>query len=189
MRPLRRRPLAPRWGRLGPGARQAVLKLQEAHALMAQGAWTQAAAIFEELAGAAEARGLPRASQLFLQAGRTRIEAGEIEVGVQNLRHGLTLMDRMGQLRRLPIAAARVISELRARGLVEQAASLEAEMGVALARHGLSLAAFPPKVERRLPAKCPQCGGTVHPDEVEWIDEHSAACDYCGSVIQTDEHG
>jgi hypothetical protein len=37
----------------------------------------------------------------------------------------------------------------------------------------------------KLPAKCPQCGGNVLPDEIEWVDEHSAICDYCGSLIQS----
>jgi hypothetical protein len=36
----------------------------------------------------------------------------------------------------------------------------------------------------KLPPECPNCGGSVHPDELEWTDSHSAVCDYCGSVIQ-----
>jgi hypothetical protein len=36
----------------------------------------------------------------------------------------------------------------------------------------------------KLPPECPNCGGSVHPDELEWTDSHSAVCDYCGGIIQ-----
>ncbi len=38
----------------------------------------------------------------------------------------------------------------------------------------------------KLPPECPNCGGNVHPDEIEWTDSHSAVCDYCGSIIQAE---
>jgi hypothetical protein len=47
---------------------------------------------------------------------------------------------------------------------------------------------FPAIIQRRtkLPAVCSQCGAPVHSDEVEWIDETSAECDFCGSVLQAE---
>lgn len=36
----------------------------------------------------------------------------------------------------------------------------------------------------RLPAACPLCGAPVCSDEVEWIDEFSAECAFCGAVVQ-----
>jgi hypothetical protein len=39
---------------------------------------------------------------------------------------------------------------------------------------------------RKLPLKCPNCGGSVHPDELEWTDSRSAICDYCGSILETE---
>jgi hypothetical protein len=38
----------------------------------------------------------------------------------------------------------------------------------------------------KLPPECPNCGGSVHPDEIEWTDSRSAICDYCGSILQTE---
>jgi hypothetical protein len=38
----------------------------------------------------------------------------------------------------------------------------------------------------KLPPECPNCGGSVHPDELEWTDSRSAICDYCGSILQTE---
>jgi ribosomal protein S27AE len=77
------------------------------------------------------------------------------------------------------------VAELRARDLEEEAAVLEAEIRDALAAHGRSLSPQPGSpAEPRLPAKCPYCGGSVLASEVEWIDERSAICDYCGSPLQ-----
>lgn len=48
--------------------------------------------------------------------------------------------------------------------------------------------ASPPEPIRRpdlLPATCPNCGGPVRPGEVKWTSDHSAACSYCGSNLET----
>ncbi|MCJ7624372.1 MAG: hypothetical protein MUO76_12785 [Anaerolineaceae bacterium] len=29
-----------------------------------------------------------------------------------------------------------------------------------------------------LPTKCPSCGGRVHPDEIEWVDEQMVECSF-----------
>ncbi len=176
---FRRRRLGPRWG---PGP-QAMLRLQEAHALLARGEFVEAAHAFETLAGAAETLGLPRAANLHLQAGRAWVEAGQTGRGLQHLRRGLSLAAQMGQMARLPAVTARVLTELRARGLTVEAEALQREVQAALAAHGLSLASVAPAAEPRLPAKCPHCGGTVHPSEVEWSDPRSALCAYCGSLL------
>jgi hypothetical protein len=39
--------------------------------------------------------------------------------------------------------------------------------------------------QKRLPAVCDQCGAPVRSDQVEWIDETSAECDFCGAILQT----
>jgi NAD-dependent SIR2 family protein deacetylase len=37
-----------------------------------------------------------------------------------------------------------------------------------------------------LPTHCPSCGGAVRPDEIEWLDEVTAECDYCGSPLRSE---
>ena len=37
----------------------------------------------------------------------------------------------------------------------------------------------------KLPAVCPKCGAPVRSDEVEWVDNSSAECDFCGTIIQS----
>jgi hypothetical protein len=179
--PLRGRPPRP----LSPAARRAIESLQRAHALMDQGKPGEAAVIFEALADKAIARGVPRAPQLCLQAGRAWIEAGEVERGIQRLREGIQLFGSLGQLQRLPLIGQRILTELRARGLTEQAAALEADIQALLAEKGITMTAQTGLASKpRLPAKCSYCGGNVLPNEVEWIDERCAACDYCGSLLE-----
>jgi hypothetical protein len=165
-----------------------LLRLQEAHRLLAAGKPAEAATIFEDLADQASARAIPRAPQLSLQAGRAWILAGSTDRGMARLGQGLQMMAQMGQLGRLPRVAARVISELRARGLAKEAESLEAQVralmpGLVLPT-GPAAAASPEK--RRLPPKCPYCGGNVLPESIEWADETTALCDYCGSALQAE---
>jgi hypothetical protein len=151
---------------------------------MSEGNFKEAGALFEELALGAARRGIPRAPQLFLQAGHAFVKAEDSEHGIELLKRGLKSMGKMGQLRRLPAASQRVLSELQSLGLQEESTKLEEEINQLLAQWGVSLAAPTHQSKLHLPAKCPQCGGTVHPQEVEWIDERSASCDYCGSILE-----
>lgn len=36
----------------------------------------------------------------------------------------------------------------------------------------------------RLPSVCSHCGAPVRSTEVEWIDDSSAECDFCGAILQ-----
>ena len=189
-RPFRRRrrpfPAGRRYPRdLSPAAREALHQLKQAHELMEHNQPAEAAVIFDRLAEAGANRGIPRAPQLYLQAGRAWIEAGEIERGVQRLDTGLDLMLRMKQLRRLPVISQRILTELKEHGLTEQAAAYEKKIDSILAAYGLSLASASSRTEKpRLPAKCTYCGGNVLPDEVEWFENHQASCNYCGSLLE-----
>ncbi len=188
MRPFFRRPLPRPALRLRPAARAAMARLQQAHVWMAQGQFLPAAQAFLELGEQAQAHGLPRAPQLFLQAGRAYLLAGEIERAVGCIRRGLTLMARLGQLGRLPRVAHYALEDLRGRGLHEEAARLQAELAALSPGIDLTRAASAPAAvhKRQLPAKCPYCGGTIHPETVDWIDDSSATCDYCGSVVKAE---
>jgi hypothetical protein len=182
---FRRRPFRRRPPRSVPPRRQAAIaRLQRAHQLMSEGSFKEAGSIFEELAVGAARRRIPRAPQLHLQAGNAFIKAEDHEHGIELLRRGLHLMERMGQYRRLPAVSQRILDELEAAGLTEERDALQKEIEQMLSQRGLSLSAIARQKKPKLPGKCPQCGGTVHPQEVEWIDETTASCDYCGSILE-----
>jgi hypothetical protein len=104
---------------------------------------------------------------------------------MQDLRRGIGAATRFGLLPQLAGAAPRIASEMRQHGYGKEAEAFVASLEAAL-KHPLAAPA-PAKQTRRLPPKCPYCGGTIHPGEAEWIDERSIACDYCGSVVQVVE--
>lgn len=190
-----RRPIPPRRRRLtpfrrglprSPAAQRALRKLQEAHALMAEGRAEEAGIIFSKLASAAAKRGLPRAGQLHLQAGRAWFKAGDVQRGMNHLQQGMKLMAALGPAHRLPPIMQRVLGELRQHGFNEQATILEAEFQSLMEAHGIDRLGVPHQIRQHLPAKCDSCGGSVYPDEVEWRKHQVAICAYCGSPLQSE---
>lgn len=159
--------------------------LQRAHELMAAGNYPAAAEAFEQLARGGEARQHPRAGQMYLQAGRARILAGQKHVGFAHLKRGLGLMAAHPvQLQR---AGERVVNELKDHGMSAEAQEiaewLKARLPVETEARGGAPAASKKPI---LPATCPSCGGIVRADDVEWIDEITAECDWCGSPIRAE---
>jgi hypothetical protein len=92
----------------------------------------------------------------------------------------------LGQQRRplqLHRNARRVISELQERGLETEAAEVERWLN-----HAAPSEPSITSPERRpiLPTQCSSCGATVRPDEIEWLDDFSAECAYCGSPLRAE---
>jgi hypothetical protein len=155
--------------------------LQEAIFAFDKGEYGRAGELFERLAETASARGATRAPLFYLKAGQSRILAGQTALGMPSLKRGLELLAQREQFPRLQNAGARVVSELKKHGLQQEAAQIETWLGNVLPSPASSVAA--PK-RPSLPTHCPACGAGVRPDEVEWLDEVTAACAYCGSPIR-----
>ena len=154
--------------------------LQEAIFAFDKGEYGRAGELFDKMAETAAARGGPRAPLFYLQAGRARILAGQTALGMPSLKRGLQLLAERGQLHRLHQAGQRVISELKERGLQREASEIEAWLENALP----SRPSVIPEAKRPvLPTHCPSCGAAVRPEEVEWLDDATAECAYCGSPI------
>jgi hypothetical protein len=159
--------------------------LRRANELMAVGDYPAAAQVFEELARGAVARNGPRAPWLLLQAGRMRILEGQIPSGMTHLQQGLGLIAARGQWQLFRNAGQRVVAELSQRGLAEQAKQIDETLKISLpAGFVPGPGAGPEKTKRVLPTNCPGCGGPLHGDEVEWTDEITAECPYCGSAVR-----
>lgn len=158
--------------------------LQEANFAFDKGEYGRAGELFENLAKAADARGGPRAPIFHLQAGRARVLAGQVKLGMPSLKRGLQLLSQRGMDLKYRRAAKRVIDELDSRGLKAEVAEIQAWLkGIAPVR--IELDTEPPPAKRPiLPTHCPSCGAAVRPDEVEWLDEVTAECAYCGSPIR-----
>jgi hypothetical protein len=180
--PIGRRPAG---RRVQPLKRAAIRQLRIANQMYDQGHWAQAAEHFERLASAAVEHTLPQAPLLFLRAGRARIAAGEAEIGIGHLHHAIHLLGQSGQIQRLNLLRPRLINDLKQHGFEREAVELDQAIHKLLDQHGqLEQGIEPVSPTHHLPGKCPSCGGTLRPDEIEWIGAHSGVCSYRGSVVQ-----
>jgi hypothetical protein len=152
--------------------------LQEANFAFSKGEYGRAAELFEQIARVADGRGGPRAPLFHLQAGRSRVLAGQAALGMPSLKRGLELFAQRRQFQRLQQFGMRTIDELNDHGLKKEADEISAWLKSVLpeATSFESLSKRPV-----LPTHCPACGAPLRPDEVEWLDEITAGCGYCGS--------
>lgn len=159
--------------------------LQEANFAFDKGEYGRAGELFEKIAQTADARGGPRAPIFYLQAGRARVFAGQTKLGIPSLKRGFELFAQGGQLHKLHQAGGRVIAQLKERGLTAEATEMESF----LRKLSPSAPAVEPTSVKRpvLPTHCPSCGAALRPDEVEWLDDATAECAYCGSPVR-EEH-
>ncbi len=161
--------------------------LQEANLAFDKGEYGRAAELFERIAEGADARGGPRAPLFHLQAGRARILAGQTALGIPSLKRGLSLLAERQQFHRLVNMKTRILDELGSRGLTNEAAEIESWFK-SIAPSTPEFQTQPPSSKKPiLPTHCPQCGAALRPDEVEWLDEVTAECGYCGSPVREED--
>lgn len=179
--PPRRRPRRPLQR---PGARQAIQALRRAHQLLDEGKYSQAAEIFDRLADGALQRGFHQAPNLSFQAARAWLQAGQVNKALPRALSGLKWLLNAGHFQRFSAAEQRVLQLLEEQGYQTEADQLRSELETLKA--GKQFPAIQGMRSRpNLPAKCPYCGGNILPDEVEWCDETTPGCSYCGSPLQS----
>jgi hypothetical protein len=105
-------------------------------------------------------------------------------MGVAHLRRGLTLFASQGRFERMQAFGQRAVEELSARGLTAEATEIANVLQANLPQRGI--AAGGPAKKPVLPTHCPGCGAPLRPDEVEWLDEATAECAFCGSPVRAE---
>jgi tetratricopeptide (TPR) repeat protein len=185
---FRRRPLGRRYKPIPPGGgpRQALLN---ANRLEEAGHYRDAAEIFERLARGAHQRGiLKHAPFLYLRAAHCYLLASQAEHALELMNQGLHLLHETRRWRVLHKAGERSVTELKEMGQAKAANEVQAWLDKTLQDHpeAIQAAAGSSKPSHKLPAKCPFCGATIRSDQVEWIDEDTAECLYCGSSVQAE---
>jgi hypothetical protein len=101
-----------------------------------------------------------------------------------SIKRGLELLSQGRLFLRLHRVRRRLINELHERGLVKEAAEIEVWTMSPEADAVETAVQESPTKRPHLPTHCPSCGAAVRPDEVEWLDEATAECAYCGSPIR-----
>jgi len=185
-RPFRHpiRPRRPARAGRRPAVERALVRLRRAHQRMEAGDYLAAARMFSDLADAADRQQLPRGAQLHLQAARAWLKHGDNQQALKRLHHGVDLLERTGQHKRLAALGPRLVAEMRDAGLDVEADELQARLdGLESSPHP-AFARSQTTSQQPFPTKCGNCGGVIHPDEIEWIDEDHAVCSYCGSILE-----
>jgi hypothetical protein len=157
--------------------------LQHANQLMISGNYTEATQAFEQLAHGAEERFSERAPFLYLEAGRAAILGEQIQKGVAHMRRGLTLLASQGRHPRMQMLGTRIVEQLNERGLKNEADEIATLLVGNTSKEDLRETSASMK-NTILPAHCPNCGGALRTDELEWLDEVTAECAYCGSPVR-----
>lgn len=159
--------------------------LRNAHRLMEIGKYAEASLAFYDLAKKAEDRFPERAPILYAEAGRAAVLSDDAKKGVIHFRSALTLLSTQQRYRRLQNLGERIVAELRERGLNAEADEVASVLRNNAQAPAAKEAAAPQK-RGILPTHCPSCGAAVRPDEVDWLDDVTAECDYCGSPVRAE---
>ena len=155
--------------------------LQEANFAFSKGEYGRAAELFEKIARVADERDGPRAPLFLLQAGRARVLAGQTGLGMPSLKRGLELLAERKQFQRLHELGTRTVIELNEHGLKYEATGIETWLKSVLPEMSSS------EVTVKRPALspyCPSCGAQLRPNEVEWLEDDTVECGYCGSPVR-----
>jgi len=159
--------------------------LQEANFAFSKGEYGRAGELFEQIAKVAGARGGRRAPLFYMQAGISRIFAGQSALGMPSLKQGLTLLAQRGKFNRLFRTSRRLVRDLNERGYTKEATELETWLNaMPSVPTGTFEAQEPAEKSPTLPTHCPSCGAPLRPDEIEWLDNITAECGYCGSPVR-----
>lgn len=162
--------------------------LRHAQTLLSMGRFDEAGAAFEQLAQGAQMRELPQDARLFLTAGHCRIQAGQIDLAMHDLKQGLEIMSGRGRLFNLMNAGRQSIKELSACGYPQEAQEImQLLKSFVTGETTVESPVEQPAATGSLPAVCPSCGGTLRSSEVDWIDHVSAECSWCGATVKAVE--
>lgn len=158
--------------------------LRRANEMIANQHYAETAPLYGQLALEMEQSSHPRwAANLHAQAAHTYADAGNEPQALAQSQVALRLFIQYRMVRRTPRFYANITHKLNAKGMKSAAMALQQEFSNRAVMRAPTMLA--PARPGRLPTACPQCGAPVRRDELSWVDDQTAECVYCGSLIQT----
>lgn len=153
--------------------------------MMDEGNYGEASLAFYDLAKKAEELFPERAPFLYIEAGHAALLGGDGKKAVTHFRSGLTLLATQQRYHRVRRAGERIIDGLRSHGFKAEAEEIASVIQGNLPASA-DILTEPPRKQAILPTHCPSCGAAVRPDEVDWLDDITVECDYCGSPVRAE---
>jgi hypothetical protein len=158
--------------------------LVNANQLMKDVKPAEAAPLFAQLATALENQRHPRrAANLYARAAHAFADSHNEAGALAQARRALTLFLKFQMNQRSPVFFANIMNKLNSLGMKTSADLLNKEFSNRIGSVPSGGMQGRPARTGLLPTNCPKCGAPVG-TEVEWVDEHSAECDYCGTMLR-----
>jgi hypothetical protein len=172
------------------GGRRIPPALIAANQLFSSGEYAEAAKTYLNLAGRGIERGIHHAPKLYFQAAICYLMLGNLNEGLAIVRKAFDALgneERWGELYRGGIRIASIFEE---KGY--ESAALQIQQWVKEYIPDSVIKKLESNVESKqelkksieLPTHCPSCGGGINPKAVEWVNDSSVFCDFCGSVVR-----
>lgn len=163
--------------------------LVEANRRQETGDFAGAADLYEQVANLRGGRRPRQAAQLLAAAGRARLLARQEAAAQPLFQRALQLLADEGRWLSYHHQSQRILDGLREQGYPQQADALLVWMNgqrlPAKVQAQINTPPQPAPARRpRLPLKCTGCGAPVDPRDVEWVDDATAECSYCGGMLR-----
>ena len=158
--------------------------LVKANQFMAEGKSSEAGRLFADVATDMQQSNHPRrAANLYTRAAHAFADGNNEQAAQDNTRKALSIFMQLKMVNRAQIFFTNITRKMNHKGMKVAAESLQRD-------YDAQIPALPaqPRNDRQkhglLPTNCPKCGATVHGDEVEWVDNDTVECEYCGTLIR-----
>lgn len=167
-----------------PLSEQQLTVLVKANQLTAEGKTSEAGLLLANMAAQMQQSNHPRrAANLYTRAAHTFTNANNEQAALDNAKKALSIFFQFNMVSRAKIFFTNIRRKMNAKGMKMAAESLQRD-------YGAQIPALPPEPQQDrqkrglLPTNCPKCGAAVHGDEVEWVDDNTIECEYCGTPIR-----
>jgi len=162
--------------------------LLKANQLISDDKPSDAGPLFADVADELQRSNHPRrAANLYARAAHAFADGNNEHAALVYARKALALFIQFKMVRRTSIFFTNITRKMTAKGMRVAADQLQREYGAQIAVQPVE-----PQQENRqthgmLPTNCPKCGATVHSDEVDWVDDNTVECEYCGTRIRIEK--
>ncbi len=161
-------------------------QMVQANQLLAQGKKLEAGAIFAGVADELKDSNHPRrAANVYTRAAHAYADGNDASNALACSRQALSLFIQNKMARRAAMFYTNITRKMSAHGMKEAEVALRGEFADKVAGQTFEPRQAP-HPHGTLPTDCPKCGAPVHGDDVNWVDEHTVECEYCGALIRVD---
>lgn len=158
----------------------------KANQLLSAGKPNEAAPLFARLAKDMEDSHHPRrAANLHAQAAHAFTDSQNEPSALIQARKALSLFIQYQMVERTPRFYANITRKMSHRGMINAAETLQKEYGGLVGPLPTAIPPAPLEHRGTLPPACTQCGAPLRSDEIDWVDDQTVECGYCGALIKT----